>query len=224
MDCSPPGSSVDGILQARVLEYALLQGILPTQGSNPGLPLQHWQVGSLPLVSPGKPLSPLLSSQISSWMLLVRRSSLFLLVTFSTLGWSPQSPLLIPLRVRRLGGQFVLLPSVTHPFLPPGVSSHIYRTQFWSPHSESPCWAQKLPRVWFAPGQWYQLGYHSFCCQRSWITASLSNGEAGTGFAPNWWSALQPPPSFLSPGDRFTLAQGLLRVPEKHLLLLHWLC
>ena len=34
--------------------HALLQGIFPTQGSNPGL--LHWQVGSLPLVPPGKPI------------------------------------------------------------------------------------------------------------------------------------------------------------------------
>ena len=33
--------------------HALLQGIFPTQGSNPGLlRLLHWQVGSLPLVPP----------------------------------------------------------------------------------------------------------------------------------------------------------------------------
>ena len=34
MDCSPPGSFVHGILQARTLEWvhALLQGIFPTQG------------------------------------------------------------------------------------------------------------------------------------------------------------------------------------------------
>ena len=39
MDCSLPGSSVHGILQARVLEccHALLQGIFLTQGSNPHL-------------------------------------------------------------------------------------------------------------------------------------------------------------------------------------------
>ena len=45
MDCSPPGSSVHGILQARVLEWAavplschsLLQGTFPTQESNLGL-------------------------------------------------------------------------------------------------------------------------------------------------------------------------------------------
>ena len=37
MDCSPPGSSVHGILQARRLEWIchfLFQGIFPTQGSN----------------------------------------------------------------------------------------------------------------------------------------------------------------------------------------------
>ena len=41
MDCSLPGSSLHGILQARVLEWVaifLLQGIFPTQGSNLGLP------------------------------------------------------------------------------------------------------------------------------------------------------------------------------------------
>ena len=41
MDCSLPGSSVHGILQARVLEWGchfLLQQIFLTQGSNPGLP------------------------------------------------------------------------------------------------------------------------------------------------------------------------------------------
>ena len=63
MDCSPPGSFVDGILQARILEWgkkkkkhtgvgchALLQGVFPSQGSNSRLlRLLHRQVGSLPL-------------------------------------------------------------------------------------------------------------------------------------------------------------------------------
>ena len=57
MDCSPSGSSVHGILQARILKWvAILQGIFPTQGSKPHLLcLLHWQAGSLPLVPPGKP-------------------------------------------------------------------------------------------------------------------------------------------------------------------------
>ena len=40
MDCSPPGSSVHGIFQARILEWvamAFSRGILPTQGTNSGL-------------------------------------------------------------------------------------------------------------------------------------------------------------------------------------------
>ena len=38
--------------------HSLLQGIFPTQGSNPSLlHLLHWQVGSLPLATPGKPFS-----------------------------------------------------------------------------------------------------------------------------------------------------------------------
>jgi len=41
MDCSPPGSFVDGDSPGKntgVGYHALLQGIFPTQGSNPGLP------------------------------------------------------------------------------------------------------------------------------------------------------------------------------------------
>ena len=40
MDCSLPGSSDHGILQARILEWvaSLLQRVFPTQGSNPALP------------------------------------------------------------------------------------------------------------------------------------------------------------------------------------------
>ena len=49
MDCSTPGSSVHGLLQAKILEccHFLLQGIFTTQGSNPCL--LHWQASSLPL-------------------------------------------------------------------------------------------------------------------------------------------------------------------------------
>ena len=60
MDCSPPGSSVYGDSPSKNTEvscYALLQGIFPTQGSNPHLLyLLHWQAGSLPLMPPGKPI------------------------------------------------------------------------------------------------------------------------------------------------------------------------
>ena len=46
MDCSPPGSSVYGILQARILEWVTIS-IFLTQGSNSRL--LHWQVNSLPV-------------------------------------------------------------------------------------------------------------------------------------------------------------------------------
>ena len=50
IDCSPPGSSVHRIPQARMLEWVAMsssRGSFLTQGSN--LQLLHWQVSSLPL-------------------------------------------------------------------------------------------------------------------------------------------------------------------------------
>ena len=59
MDCSPPGSSVHGILQARILEWAATPssgGSFWLQGSNLCLPrLLHWQMASSLLAPPGKP-------------------------------------------------------------------------------------------------------------------------------------------------------------------------
>ena len=45
LDCNPPGSSVHGDPPGKNTGgggHALLQGILPTQGSNPGLPHCRW--------------------------------------------------------------------------------------------------------------------------------------------------------------------------------------
>ena len=56
MDCSPPGFSVHGILQAGILEWVVIsfsRGILPDLESNPCL--LHWQVDSLPLNHQGSP-------------------------------------------------------------------------------------------------------------------------------------------------------------------------
>ena len=58
MDCNPPGSSVHGIFQARILEYchSLLQEIFLTQGLNSHLlSLLHWQAHFLPLSFLGNP-------------------------------------------------------------------------------------------------------------------------------------------------------------------------
>ena len=60
LDCSPPGSSVHGILQAKILDWVATlssRGIFPTQISNPNLLcLLQWQASSLPTIPPGKPL------------------------------------------------------------------------------------------------------------------------------------------------------------------------
>ena len=58
VDCSPPGSSLLGILQPEYWSgcHFLLQGIFPNQGPNPCLlSLLHWQAGSLPLSDLGNP-------------------------------------------------------------------------------------------------------------------------------------------------------------------------
>ena len=60
MDCSPPSSSVHGILQARILEWVVISffrgSSWPRDRAPCPLHLLHWQVNSLPLVPPGKPI------------------------------------------------------------------------------------------------------------------------------------------------------------------------
>ena len=60
MDCSPPGSSVHGILQTRILEWVAIPfsrgSSWPRDQTHLSLHLLHWQAGSLPLVLPGKPI------------------------------------------------------------------------------------------------------------------------------------------------------------------------
>ena len=55
MDCSPPGSSIHGILQARVPEWVAISFArdLPDQGSNPGS--TTFQADALTSEPPGKP-------------------------------------------------------------------------------------------------------------------------------------------------------------------------
>ena len=63
MDCSPPGSSVHGITQTRLLEWVAISysgGIFLIQGSN--LLLLHWQVDILPLSHQGSPDESIVSS------------------------------------------------------------------------------------------------------------------------------------------------------------------
>ena len=58
MDCSPPGSSVHGILQARILEWAAIsssRGSFQPRDRMCLLCLLHWQANSLPLSHLGIP-------------------------------------------------------------------------------------------------------------------------------------------------------------------------
>ena len=58
MNCSPPGSSVHGILQARILEWVAVPFSRESSQSADWTRvscLLHWQAGSLVLVPPGKP-------------------------------------------------------------------------------------------------------------------------------------------------------------------------
>ena len=53
------GATVHRVTQSRT--QLTLQGIFPTQESNPSLlRLLHWQSGSLPIAPAGKPLGPFL--------------------------------------------------------------------------------------------------------------------------------------------------------------------
>ena len=79
MDCSLPGSSVHGILQARITGvgcHALLQGIFLTQGSNPGLLhcriLYCWATGEAPKRSLGNVTPTLTESNIKFSLLRCR--------------------------------------------------------------------------------------------------------------------------------------------------------
>ena len=58
MDCSLPGSSLYGILQARILEWVAIpvsRGLPDPGMEHESLHLLHWQAVSLPLLPPGKP-------------------------------------------------------------------------------------------------------------------------------------------------------------------------
>ena len=64
IDCSPPGSSVHGVLQARILEWVAVsysKGIFLTQGF-PAL-----QADSLPSEPPGEVITKLQISRLPWW-------------------------------------------------------------------------------------------------------------------------------------------------------------
>ena len=58
MDCSPPGSSVHGIFQARLLEWVAIS--FSSGSSQPGINPRSpaWQADALPSVPPGRSMNP----------------------------------------------------------------------------------------------------------------------------------------------------------------------
>ena len=74
MDCSPPGSSVHGILQARILEWVVVlcsrRSFLIQELNLRLLSLLHWQAGPLPLVPPGKPSRSLSGTRSTGTLIL----------------------------------------------------------------------------------------------------------------------------------------------------------
>ena len=95
MNCSPPSSSVHGILQARILQesFPSLRD-LPNLGIEPGSPAL--QADSLPPEPPGKPPSEEQAWTIvfNNWqkqvLLLGKLQAFFLLISFSSFILSTQ--------------------------------------------------------------------------------------------------------------------------------------
>ena len=98
IDCSPPGSSVHGILQASsgIGVHSLLQGIFPTQGLEPGVP--HCRQMLYHLSHQGSP-SPGQNKSQKTQQRDCPRKRKFTVVTGVTLcskGWVPVMPTLSP--------------------------------------------------------------------------------------------------------------------------------
>ena len=74
VDSSPPGSSVHGILQARILEWvchALPQGDLPDPGRESTFLTSPALTGSLPLAPPGKPFPLTMAAEFQGFAFLI---------------------------------------------------------------------------------------------------------------------------------------------------------
>ena len=63
MDCNPPGPSVHGILQARILECIAMPSSRGFSWPRDEPRSSAWQEDPLPLVPPGKPMPPILETK-----------------------------------------------------------------------------------------------------------------------------------------------------------------
>ena len=85
MDCSPPGSSVHGIYQARILEWVAISSFrgFPNLGIEPAaLAFLHWQLDSLPLVTWEAQVICRHSKNFKQWGCSICRRVLFLFKPF----------------------------------------------------------------------------------------------------------------------------------------------
>ena len=84
MDCSPPASSVHGILQERILEWVTMpssRGSSPPRDWTPvSYLLLHWQAGSLPLAPAEKPKSTIL--QFKKCFVIAKTGFFFFFLSF----------------------------------------------------------------------------------------------------------------------------------------------
>ena len=62
VDCSPPDSSVRGILQPRILEWVAMPSSGGSSQTRGWTHILHWQMGSLPLAPPEKPINKSITS------------------------------------------------------------------------------------------------------------------------------------------------------------------
>ena len=141
MDCSPPGSSVCGLPQARILEWVAISSsrgrIFPTQGLNSRLQrLLHWQADSLPLSHQASPTTCIVTVEVqythTAW-------SQQQTIHHSQCGLDLERPVpmqqLLPLfRVSALSRGYwpQLFPSAPPS---PVISCMVFATQTLSPHS-----------------------------------------------------------------------------------------
>ena len=164
MDCSLPGSSVHGILQARLLEWVAIsfsRGDLPDPGIEPGSPAL--KADSLLIELQGKPfpfLLPLLQSKLPAspaWMTIKSSSLSSCLLSLNPLVHSVHSMFLIFLKLKLIR---LLLCLKAQLFLttlrikfksPRGLMKHLLPILTCLCHSSSLAWPYPLPSA-------YQLG------------------------------------------------------------------
>jgi len=155
-DCSPPGSSVHEILQARILEWTatVAPWDLPTQGSNPcHLCLLHWQVDSLWLHHLGSPYLCVciymhIYSLSDSFPLYSTLSACFYVLGISATSLNLEN---VTLCIRCPVGPMAPLPQVTRAEYPVGWM-HLL---LWLGHD---CYG------WLMGGAWPQVG-----CFEAWL-------------------------------------------------------